>query len=1108
MRPRLFLSLLVLCAFFVASQSKLQQQQQSTVDNDDDDEDEDEWDEDNSRENNYPSKPEIDDEGRVYKNPRNSPSAHCPRDEEQAEIIGQKCLRKCSTDEDCKSKKKKCRCDGFCGMSCIKPDRECPELMEIEHGVMVISGRFFGDKANYTCDPGYFIVGLAQRTCRADGRWSGVTPNCKKDPTSFCPAPHKFPNARHNALPEQSSFDLDSMVQYFCNHGYVTKGSPKAKCLMTEGQAGWYGPDIVCEPQSCGAPPDIANGWHAGECYKYDCHVSYHCADGYELVGKTEKVCVADGSWLPSELPKCVEVTSVECEPPENPVNGKAIYTSIAYNSVVSYECKTGFTIVGASTRRCSADGKWTGHAPSCREINCGPPGILYNGWIDNIENGTGMGASVIFRCKEHMKLEGHSSSLCQMDGKWRYPVPQCLAPCIVPKIARGHVYVYSDERDHINNVTIAEHGKRLVVECISDYEFAMAHHPVVCNNGTWTIVPSCTPARCKLMPKPPKNGMVIAPKTEHGMKAVFKCKDGFEMIGGGPYNNSFSVECQYGNWTGDIPQCIEVYCPFPGYVQNGKVLLVGNMGVYDYRPYVKKIVNNKQIMYDCDKGYYLASGPPGATCIGGSWSPKELPKCELGQHPRIRWNRRKRSAGEHRNETVVVAYRKFIDFFRKLGKKLLELEMEKSHDAMTHADEISAVINQTISGNNTVVVHRNVSRSHGGHGGKTRDEKMIDFLRVVYRKLQRIDARHANNETNLTMHDLLNAMSKNFFNVDLSETKKNGAGKNHENAETKSQREFTKLKREFERITKFYNKSLRWSEKHLRKDLKKKKKDRGHQEKSRSKDKGKEKDKENAKEKDMEKKKHKSPNHFKGFYEFINDYVTQKLSVLEAQNATEELIKKMKIERVSGRNNTSFTVGEIYTFFKHIIESKLNSSKSDNNKTTAIPISAATSATSTSVAPKPDSRTTPAIINDSSSSSSSSSSSRATKKIATSTSASVTAASSTSTATSTSTTPSVSDNEIPSMGIDSNQPKSRSKRIRDLSATKIPPVMEVRRKLLSINHILSGSSELTKSKVDAPSSRSKRFLPPSHGELDNQIFLKNLYIKEYENEYNMKRSP
>lgn len=54
----------------------------------------------------------------------------------------------------------------------------------------------------------------------------------------------------------------------------------------------------------------------------------------------------------------------------------------------------------------------------------------------------------------------------------------------------------------------------------------------------------------------------------------------------------------------------VSVYCQFPGYIANGKVLLVGNMGLYDYRPYVKKVINNKQIMYDCDKGYVLENGP------------------------------------------------------------------------------------------------------------------------------------------------------------------------------------------------------------------------------------------------------------------------------------------------------------------------------------------------------------------------------------------------------------------------------------------------------------------------------------------------------------------
>lgn len=62
-----------------------------------------------------------------------------------------------------------------------------------------------------------------------------------------------------------------------------------------------------------------------------------------------------------------------------------------------------------------------------CVEINCGHPGQLANGWLENIEKGTALGASVIFRCYEGMTLVGHTSSLCQVDGQWRYPPPHCF---------------------------------------------------------------------------------------------------------------------------------------------------------------------------------------------------------------------------------------------------------------------------------------------------------------------------------------------------------------------------------------------------------------------------------------------------------------------------------------------------------------------------------------------------------------------------------------------------------------------------------------------------------------------------------------------------------
>lgn len=250
---------------------------------------------------------EADDDGRVYKNPRNFPSPDCPRDEEQATLLGQKCLRKCSSDEDCKSKKKKCLCDGACGMSCIKPDRECPELDNPQLGTVVTSGKTFGSRASYTCNHGYHVVGLQTRICQAYGHWSGSEPACKQN--IYCLAPPTIEHARHSALPEQATFDLDSTVQYHCHLGYATAGFPRAKCLAIDGQASWYGPDISCEPRSCGQPADPAHGWHAGECYTYGCRITYHCGDGYELVGKQAADCQADGTWSAKEIPTCVSLT-------------------------------------------------------------------------------------------------------------------------------------------------------------------------------------------------------------------------------------------------------------------------------------------------------------------------------------------------------------------------------------------------------------------------------------------------------------------------------------------------------------------------------------------------------------------------------------------------------------------------------------------------------------------------------------------------------------------------------------------------------------------------------------------------------------------------------
>lgn len=310
----------------------------------------------------------------------------------------------------------------------------------------------------------------------------------------------------------------------------------------------------------------------------------------------------------------------------------------------------------------------------------------------------------------------------------------------------------------------------------------------------------------------------------------------------------------------------------------------------------------------------------------------------------------------------------------------------------------------------------------------------MVDFLKVVYRKLQRIDTKHADNHTNVTMHDLLNVISKNFFHLDLSEPRRNSTEKNRDSFEVRNQREFTKLKREFERIVRFYNKTLRWYDKQSRKESRRRNQTRV--------EKGKKKDK----------KKHKVSSTYKGFYEFINDYVNEKLSMLETHNMTEELIKKMNINKMTVRNGTSFTIGEIYTFFKHIIENKINSSKITEEVTTV----------TTPSTQGTDKTTILSILSNSSESS--------------------------------------LNNEIPIAESKGEVPKHRSRRIRDVSVDRSG-------NLLSTGRQSNLGEFLWKGLEAQQQSRAKRFL--SLSELDNQILIKNLYLRAYEGEYreNVKRS-
>ena len=63
----------------------------------------------------------------------------------------------------------------------------CSNLLDPVNGqVSHTAGTTVGQTANYTCDPGYNLVGGGTRTCQATGVWSGSAPTCQGILSSSC----------------------------------------------------------------------------------------------------------------------------------------------------------------------------------------------------------------------------------------------------------------------------------------------------------------------------------------------------------------------------------------------------------------------------------------------------------------------------------------------------------------------------------------------------------------------------------------------------------------------------------------------------------------------------------------------------------------------------------------------------------------------------------------------------------------------------------------------------------------------------------------------------------------------------------------------------------
>lgn len=529
----------------------------------------------------------------------------CDQERLPEERGSRKCSKRCDSDKDCVSSKKKCMCDGKCGKSCVNPNLRCyPMPVDIPHGRVEIKPfNKFEAIATYTCDDGYTLVGLPARVCQGDETWMGEEPRCElntspADRNQECGLPPPAHHATHNGAHGQTRFQLGTNIRYTCLPGFTQHRDSvdRAWCV---GAGVWVGPNMTCMTSGCSTPPDIPNGYLEMQAQNVvGSQVKYVCQKGYFLVGNAERTCLKDGSWDGRE-------PSLVCGPPPQVEHAEHDAPKDQYRFLTGtqlmYSCQFGYYREGSQRAICSgAEGQWIGPTMTCKARDCGSPGDISNGYRQ-----TGYRfvypTRVSYQCNEGYELRGRPYRECQANGEWSGALPEC-------------------EPIHCNELGPPLHGTMIGsgtsfnslirFVCNSGYRVVGSKERSCQADRTWSGNDAfCEEVNCGL-PGPLWNGWLDGHRTTVGAIFFFRCNVRTKFNG-----TAFSTQClETGLWSNSVPQCLG-QCIIKEII-NGTVIN-GNEGTY--------VDHEGVIEPRCLHGLILNDTRP-VTCINGTWN--MLPRC------------------------------------------------------------------------------------------------------------------------------------------------------------------------------------------------------------------------------------------------------------------------------------------------------------------------------------------------------------------------------------------------------------------------------------------------------------------------------------------------
>ncbi|XP_053247172.1 P-selectin isoform X3 [Podarcis raffonei] len=492
---------------------------------------------------------------------------------------------------------------------------QCWPLRIPVHGDLICSHSKFQyqTSCNFSCAEGFLLSGVETTRCEASGEWSSLEPICQ---VKQCPEIELPTRGTMDCVNPVGDFAYNSTCDFGCEVGFQLRG-PKTLHCSASGQ--WTSSVPVCHAVQCQLlqPPAYGNStcfdFHGK--FQYQSLCTFHCAEGFQLLGEKVTECTASGEWT-AAVPAC---QAMQCHSLETPKQGRVTCFhpngEFAFQSTCEFACEAGFTLAGRNSTRCLATGNWTAPLPTCQAVQCPSLQTPDNG-KGNCSHPYGRFAyhsSCIFSCNSGFEPVGSEELECTDQGNWSRDVPICEAvKCPgLPKPDNGHLNC-THPFGHF------AYGSSCNFSCSAGFQLLGSEMLDCTAQGRWTEqLPQCQAVRCPSLQTPDNGkGNCSHPygRFAYHSSCTFSCNSGFELVG------SEELECtDQGNWSRDVPICEAVKCPHLNALGKMKMNCSGPWDSFRY---------GSTCLFQCAEGYNL-NGTSSIQCqADGQWSPK-MPVCQ-----------------------------------------------------------------------------------------------------------------------------------------------------------------------------------------------------------------------------------------------------------------------------------------------------------------------------------------------------------------------------------------------------------------------------------------------------------------------------------------------